>query len=91
MKSESRPRSFLGERLITQLEMTTSAVLSATGRFSISLTLRIIWHIFLQPGWSTPTGNFSVISKDIDHRSQSFGSVVDGSGADHLQNAGGVA
>jgi hypothetical protein len=26
----------LGERLITQLEMTTSAVLSATGRFSIS-------------------------------------------------------
>jgi len=33
MKSESRPRSLLGERLITQLEMTTSAVSSATGRF----------------------------------------------------------
>lgn len=31
-------------------------------------------------GWSTPTGNFSVISKDIDHRSQSFGSVLDTSG-----------
>ena len=33
-----------------------------------------------KPGWSTPTGNFSVIRKDIDHHSQSFGSVVDGSG-----------
>src|SRR5258707_14659462 len=33
-----------------------------------------------KPGWSTPTGNFSVISKDIDHRSQSFGSVLDASG-----------
>ena len=33
-----------------------------------------------KPGWSTPTGNFSVISKDIDHRSQSFGSVLDGAG-----------
>ena len=31
-----------------------------------------------KPGWSTPTGNFSIFSKDIDHRSQSFGSVVDG-------------
>jgi lipoprotein-anchoring transpeptidase ErfK/SrfK len=31
-------------------------------------------------GWSTPTGNFSVISKDIDHRSHSFGSVLDASG-----------
>ena len=33
-----------------------------------------------KPGWSTPTGNFSVISKDIDHRSQSFGLIIDGSG-----------
>lgn len=33
-----------------------------------------------KPGWSTPTGNFSVISKDINHRSQSFGSVLDASG-----------
>jgi lipoprotein-anchoring transpeptidase ErfK/SrfK len=33
-----------------------------------------------KPGWSTPTGHFSVISKDIDHRSQSFGLIVDGSG-----------
>jgi lipoprotein-anchoring transpeptidase ErfK/SrfK len=40
-----------------------------------------------KPGWSTPTGNFSVISKDIDHRSQSFGSVVDGSGVIATSNA----
>jgi lipoprotein-anchoring transpeptidase ErfK/SrfK len=33
-----------------------------------------------KPGWSTPTGNFSVISKDIAHRSQSFGLIIDGSG-----------
>jgi lipoprotein-anchoring transpeptidase ErfK/SrfK len=33
-----------------------------------------------KPGWSTPTGNFSIIEKDIDHQSQSFGSVIDGSG-----------
>jgi lipoprotein-anchoring transpeptidase ErfK/SrfK len=33
-----------------------------------------------RPGWTTPTGNFSIISKDIDHRSQSFGSVLDPSG-----------
>jgi lipoprotein-anchoring transpeptidase ErfK/SrfK len=33
-----------------------------------------------KPGWTTPTGNFSIISKDIDHRSQSFGSVLDSSG-----------
>jgi lipoprotein-anchoring transpeptidase ErfK/SrfK len=31
-------------------------------------------------GWSTPTGSFSIISKDIDHHSQSFGSVLDPSG-----------
>jgi len=29
-------------------------------------------------GWSTPRGSFHIFSKDIDHRSQSFGSVVDG-------------
>ena len=33
-----------------------------------------------KPGWSTPTGNFAIISKDIDHRSQSFGSIIDASG-----------
>jgi lipoprotein-anchoring transpeptidase ErfK/SrfK len=33
-----------------------------------------------KPGWSTPTGSFSVISKDIDHRSQSFGLIIDGLG-----------
>ena len=33
-----------------------------------------------KPGRSTPTGKFAIISKDIDHRSRSFGSVVDGFG-----------
>jgi lipoprotein-anchoring transpeptidase ErfK/SrfK len=33
-----------------------------------------------KPGWSTPTGNFSIFKKDIDHRSQSFGSVLDAYG-----------
>src|ERR1700741_2707275 len=33
-----------------------------------------------KPGWSTPTGNFAITSKDIDHRSQSFGSIIDGAG-----------
>jgi lipoprotein-anchoring transpeptidase ErfK/SrfK len=33
-----------------------------------------------KPGWSTPTGNFAITSKDIDHRSQSFGLIIDGSG-----------
>ena len=33
-----------------------------------------------KPGWATPTGNFSILNKDIDHRSRSFGSVVDASG-----------
>jgi lipoprotein-anchoring transpeptidase ErfK/SrfK len=28
-------------------------------------------------GWQTPTGNFSIFNKDIDHLSRSFGSVVD--------------
>jgi lipoprotein-anchoring transpeptidase ErfK/SrfK len=40
-----------------------------------------------KPGWSTPTGKFSIMSKDIDHRSQSFGSVVDGSGRIATSNA----
>jgi lipoprotein-anchoring transpeptidase ErfK/SrfK len=40
-----------------------------------------------KPGWSTPTGNFSVISKDIDHRSQNFGEIIDGSGRMANSNA----
>ena len=40
-----------------------------------------------KPGWSTPTGNFAIISKDIDHRSQSFGSIIDGSGRIATANA----
>jgi lipoprotein-anchoring transpeptidase ErfK/SrfK len=40
-----------------------------------------------KPGWSTPTGKFSIISKDIDHRSQSFGSVIDPSGRIATSNA----
>jgi lipoprotein-anchoring transpeptidase ErfK/SrfK len=40
-----------------------------------------------KPGWSTPTGNFSIILKDIDHRSQSFGSVLDPSGNISTSNA----
>lgn len=31
-------------------------------------------------GWSTPTGNFTIFNKDIDHRSRSFGLVVDAYG-----------
>jgi lipoprotein-anchoring transpeptidase ErfK/SrfK len=33
-----------------------------------------------KPGWSTPTGKFSIFSKDIEHRSRSFGSVLNASG-----------
>jgi len=33
-----------------------------------------------KPGWETPTGNFTIVNKDIDHRSRGFGSVVDASG-----------
>jgi lipoprotein-anchoring transpeptidase ErfK/SrfK len=33
-----------------------------------------------KPGWSTPTGTFRIFNKDIDHRSRSFGLVVDGYG-----------
>jgi len=31
-------------------------------------------------GWSTPTGNFRIFDKDIDHHSRSFGLVVDAYG-----------
>jgi hypothetical protein len=31
-------------------------------------------------GWATPTGNFRIFDKDIDHRSRSFGLVVDAYG-----------
>ena len=31
-------------------------------------------------GWQTPTGNFSIFNKDINHLSRSFGSVVDVNG-----------
>jgi lipoprotein-anchoring transpeptidase ErfK/SrfK len=40
-----------------------------------------------RPGWCTPTGQFSVIGKDVDHRSQSFGSILDGSGRIATSNA----
>jgi lipoprotein-anchoring transpeptidase ErfK/SrfK len=30
-----------------------------------------------KPGRPTPTGNFRIFNKDIDHRSRSFGSVLD--------------
>jgi lipoprotein-anchoring transpeptidase ErfK/SrfK len=33
-----------------------------------------------KPGWQTPTGNFAIFSKDINHLSRSFGSVVDAYG-----------
>jgi lipoprotein-anchoring transpeptidase ErfK/SrfK len=31
-------------------------------------------------GWSTPTGNFGIFNKDIDHLSRSFGLIVDAYG-----------
>jgi len=33
-----------------------------------------------KPGWSTPTGNFTIFNKDLDHQSRSFGLVVDAYG-----------
>src|ERR1700730_13596901 len=33
-----------------------------------------------KPGWPTPTGSFRICNKDIDHRSRSFGSVIDAYG-----------
>jgi len=51
-------------------------------------TVSLVSSIALEkPSWSTPTGNFSVINKDIDHHSQSFGSVLDGSGRIVTANA----
>jgi lipoprotein-anchoring transpeptidase ErfK/SrfK len=38
-------------------------------------------------GWSTPTGHFAVLNKDIAHRSRSFGSVIDASGTVVNSNA----
>jgi lipoprotein-anchoring transpeptidase ErfK/SrfK len=40
-----------------------------------------------KPGWSTPTGNFAITCKDIDHRSQSFGSIIDGAGRIAISDA----
>lgn len=40
-----------------------------------------------KPGWSTPAGQFSVFRKDIDHRSGSFGSIVDAFGRVVISNA----
>lgn len=31
-------------------------------------------------GWPTPTGDFRIFNRDINHRSRSFGSVLDSSG-----------
>jgi lipoprotein-anchoring transpeptidase ErfK/SrfK len=39
-----------------------------------------------KPGWSTPTGHFSVVNKDIDHQSQNVGSILDASG--NIANSG---
>ena len=33
-----------------------------------------------KPGWSTPTGNFNILRKDVDYRSGSFGSILNASG-----------
>ena len=30
-----------------------------------------------KPGWPTPTGDFRIFNKDIEHRSRSFGSILD--------------
>ena len=38
-------------------------------------------------GWSTPTGNFRIFDKDIEHRSQNFGLVVDACGGVVNSNA----
>ena len=38
-----------------------------------------------KPGWSTPTDSFSILTKDVDHRSGSFGSVVDAAGRVAIQ------
>jgi lipoprotein-anchoring transpeptidase ErfK/SrfK len=33
-----------------------------------------------KPGWLTPTGDFRIFNKDVDHHSRSFGSVIDACG-----------
>src|SRR5215831_6844974 len=33
-----------------------------------------------KPGWLTPTGDFRIFNKDVDHQSRSFGSVIDAYG-----------
>jgi len=33
-----------------------------------------------RPGWLTPTGDFRIFNKDVDHQSRSFGSVIDAYG-----------
>src|SRR5262249_21855106 len=33
-----------------------------------------------KPGWLTPTGDFRIFNKDLDHQSRSFGSVIDAYG-----------
>jgi lipoprotein-anchoring transpeptidase ErfK/SrfK len=33
-----------------------------------------------KPGWATPTGKFRIFDKDLDHRSRSFGLVLDAYG-----------
>jgi hypothetical protein len=38
-------------------------------------------------GWGTPTGNFRIINKDLDHRSADFGLVVDAYGRTVNPNA----
>jgi lipoprotein-anchoring transpeptidase ErfK/SrfK len=38
-------------------------------------------------GWGTPTGSFRIISKDLNHRSGSFGLIVDASGRTVNPNA----
>lgn len=38
-------------------------------------------------GWSTPTGSFKILSKDVDHRSGSFGSIINPSGRVIIGNA----
>jgi lipoprotein-anchoring transpeptidase ErfK/SrfK len=40
-----------------------------------------------KPGWSTPTGHFTIFSKDLDHRSRSFGLVLDAFGRVVTSNA----
>ena len=33
-----------------------------------------------KPGWLTPTGDFRIFNKEVDHQSRSFGSVIDAYG-----------